>query len=157
VKTEILKQFPFDTSFPYAAMEDVELACRIEHLHGLKMKFAPEAVAYHFHPTTFNQACTRMIRVGESTAHFNAKWPGKITRNRSSETRAIKRMLISVPGILPAFRYLANVSLRIACPNRLMKFVLSWHFARGYWQCANESADGIALHPNRARSSRESN
>lgn len=138
VKTEILKQFPFDTSFPYAAMEDMELACRIERFHGLEIKFDPEAIAYHLHPTTFDQACGRMIRVGESTAHFNAKWPGKMPRIGGSELRALKRTLISAPGVLPILRRLGNVSLKFGCPNRLMKLVLGCHFKLGYWRYAEE-------------------
>jgi glycosyltransferase involved in cell wall biosynthesis len=131
VKTGLLKQYPFDETFPYAAMEDIELACRIEARHGLEIVFLPEAVAHHFHPITFAQACRRMIRVGESTACFDAMWPGKIPRKISRVKRALKNRVVR-SGALPLFVKLADLSLRVLCPNRLMQFVLGCHFAIGY-------------------------
>jgi hypothetical protein len=45
-------------------MEDCELGYRIEGLFGLALKFIPDALADHLHPTTFQQACDRAVRVG---------------------------------------------------------------------------------------------
>lgn len=159
LKTELLKRFPFDESFPHAAMEDVELACRIEELHGLEVKFAPAALAYHFHPVSFAQACRRMIRVGESTAHFYAKWPSKVPQHRRSVTRALKTVMISVPGTLPVFKELANASLKITCPNPLMKFVLGCYFTAGYRRSVKNrrAEDQSGLHYNEAKSNTEGN
>lgn len=42
----------YDTSFPVACAEDIELSYRMS-AQGWKMKFAPEAVVYHTHPDTF--------------------------------------------------------------------------------------------------------
>jgi hypothetical protein len=132
VKTEILRQFPFDESFPHAAMEDLELACRIEARRGLELVFLPEAVAYHLHPTTFAQACNRMVCVGESTAHFEKMWPEKLPKGGGSVKRALRKIVLSAPFTLPLWVRLANLSLHIACPNRLMTFVLRCYFESGY-------------------------
>jgi glycosyltransferase involved in cell wall biosynthesis len=132
VKTEILKRFPFDESFPYAAMEDIELACRIEAQYGLKIIFLPEALAYHFHPTTFMQACSRMVRIGESSAHFDKIWPGNIPRNHNPIKKALRNSVTLPPMALSLCTKLANWSLKLVCPNALMSFVLGCYFEMGY-------------------------
>jgi glycosyltransferase involved in cell wall biosynthesis len=132
VKTELLRQFPFDESFPNAAMEDMELACRIEENHGLDLVLLPEALAYHLHPTTFVQACQRMIRVGEATAHFDRIWPGKRPSNSNPVKRAAQNLLLANPWAIPISVKLGSWSLKLACPNYLVSYVLSCHFAMGY-------------------------
>jgi glycosyltransferase involved in cell wall biosynthesis len=75
VKTELLRRFPFNEVFPYAAMEDAELGYRIQKQFGLKMRFVPDAIAYHLHPTTFRQLCERKVRIGYSCRVFHELWP----------------------------------------------------------------------------------
>lgn len=132
LKTSLLREFPFDESFPYAAMEDIEAACRIEAHHGLKMFFLPDAVAHHLHPTTFSDACRRMEKVGESTAHFDRLWPGKLPRKRNPLAIRIGSVLKRMPPAMAVLKSIANQSVAISCPNRLMNFVLSYYFDRGY-------------------------
>jgi glycosyltransferase involved in cell wall biosynthesis len=132
LKTRVLKEFPFDESFPHAAMEDIELACRIESRRGLDMVFLPEALAEHFHPTTFVQACRRMIKVGESTAYFDQLWPGKRRVTRNFLKGPLQRILLAFPRTVPIWVKLADWSIKLVCPNSLMRYVLSCHFALGY-------------------------
>jgi GT2 family glycosyltransferase len=132
LKTSLLRAFPFDESFPYAAMEDIEAACRIEVEHGLDMFFLPDAIAHHLHPTSFLSACRRMEKVGESTAYFNELWPGKLPRKQNSLAARLGSMLTCVPMAMPIIERIANQSAKITCPNRLMNFVLSYYFDRGY-------------------------
>ncbi|WP_446745234.1 glycosyltransferase family 2 protein [Silvibacterium acidisoli] len=132
VKTSLLRQFPFDESFPYAAMEDIEVACRIEAEHGLEMVFLSDAIAYHLHPTSFLQACGRMEKVGESAAYFDELWPGKLPRQQSPLAVKLRKILVRTPQALPVFKAIADKSQTIACPNRLMTFLLSYYFDRGY-------------------------
>jgi glycosyltransferase involved in cell wall biosynthesis len=132
LKTEVLKEFPFDETFPYAAMEDMELACRIEARSGLELVFLPEALAHHLHPTTFTQACRRMVMVGESTAHFDRLWPGKRRTKRNILRRPLQGILLSHPNAMPTWVKMADWSLKLACPNALMRYVLGCHFAMGY-------------------------
>jgi len=42
----------YDTSFPVACAEDIELSYRISAL-GWKMRFVPQAIVYHTHPAQF--------------------------------------------------------------------------------------------------------
>jgi glycosyltransferase involved in cell wall biosynthesis len=132
LKTEILRKFPFDESFPYAAMEDIDLACQIEKNGGLDMVFLPNAMAKHVHPTTFVQACRRMMHCGESAAYFDQKWPGKRPLRETLLKRILQNILTANVGALPTFVRIADWSLRFSCPNYLMRYVLSCHFRIGY-------------------------
>jgi cellulose synthase/poly-beta-1,6-N-acetylglucosamine synthase-like glycosyltransferase len=44
----------YDTSFPLACAEDIELSYRMS-AWGWKMKFAPQAIVYHTHPDTISR------------------------------------------------------------------------------------------------------
>lgn len=132
VKTSLLRSFPFDESYPYAAMEDIDAACRVEAERGLEMVFLREAVAYHLHPMSFPAACWRMEKVGESTAYFNKRWPGKLPHSPNPRSVRLGKLLHDTPMAVPVIVSLASLSLRISCPNRLMLFVLRMYFQRGY-------------------------
>jgi hypothetical protein len=132
LKTQVLKDIPFDESFPYAAMEDMELACRIQARLGLSVKFLPEALAEHLHPTTFPQACGRMLKVGQSTAYFDRLWPGKRRSPHNFLRRQVQRILLAYPRAVPVWVKAATWSLKFACPNPLMRYVLGCHFVIGY-------------------------
>jgi len=60
-RTEVFLQFGgYDTSFPVACAEDVELSYRMAN-QGLKMVYVPGAVVYHQHPSSWG-------------AYFNKKY-----------------------------------------------------------------------------------
>lgn len=140
VKTSLLRQYPFDESFPFAAMEDIEVACRIEVEHGLEMVFLPDAIAYHLHPTSFLQACRRMEKVGQSTAYFHELWPDRLPRHPNRLAFRLCNMLTRTPRAMPVLERIANESLKFACPNRLMNFVLACHFEQGYTRHIRQKA-----------------
>jgi GT2 family glycosyltransferase len=139
VKTELLRRFPFKESFPYAAMEDCELGYRIEKQFGLTMKFIPEAIAEHLHPTTFGQACDRMIRVGYSCRLFDELWP---EQRQSSNwlKQTIKHIFINSPFLLKFLRRTADVCTRVFCPNPFMLWALACYQEIGY--CSQRDSDG---------------
>jgi glycosyltransferase involved in cell wall biosynthesis len=62
----------FDETFRAAAYEDTELAYRLDQA-GLEIHFAPQAVAYHHHPTDLQAACRRTQSIGRWSLHFEAK------------------------------------------------------------------------------------
>ncbi len=64
----------FDTTFPHAAWEDIELAYRLTRM-GMKMLYRPEAVARHHHDITFASFRRRQEKAGEAAAIFYAKHP----------------------------------------------------------------------------------
>ena len=68
----LLENGLFDEEFHAAAYEDTELAYRLSQ-SGLQIHFAPQAVAYHDHPTDFRSACRRMEEIGRWSLLFEAK------------------------------------------------------------------------------------
>ena len=53
-RDRFLEMAGYDTSFPLACAEDVELSYRMS-ARGWKMKFAPNAIVYHTHPDTLSK------------------------------------------------------------------------------------------------------
>lgn len=64
----------FDTTFPHAAWEDIELAYRLMR-RGMRMLYRPAAVARHHHDITFASFRRRQEKAGEAAAIFYAKHP----------------------------------------------------------------------------------
>ncbi|MEP6768870.1 MAG: glycosyltransferase [Acidobacteriota bacterium] len=64
----------FDTTFPHAAWEDIEIAYRLMR-RGMKIVYRPEAVARHHHDITFSSFRKRQEKAGESAAIFYSKHP----------------------------------------------------------------------------------
>ncbi|MBK5260309.1 MAG: hypothetical protein JJE51_11995, partial [Thermoanaerobaculia bacterium] len=65
---------PFDTTFPAAAWEDIELAYRLE-AKGLKIRYNAAAVTRHYHQMTVDSFARRQFTVGKSGAIFYRKHP----------------------------------------------------------------------------------
>ena len=64
----------FDTTFPHAAWEDIEVAYRLMK-RGMRMLYRPEAVARHHHDITFASFRRRQEKAGEAAAIFYRKHP----------------------------------------------------------------------------------
>jgi GT2 family glycosyltransferase len=64
----------FDTTFPHAAWEDIEVAYRMMRM-GLKILYRPAAVARHYHDITFASFPRRQEKAGEAAAIFYEKHP----------------------------------------------------------------------------------
>ena len=71
---ELLTAHPFDTTFPSAAWEDIELAYRLDHL-GLKIRYNAKAVTRHHHQMSVESFARRQYTVGRSGAIFYRKHP----------------------------------------------------------------------------------
>ena len=74
IDRQLLAEHPFDTTFPAAAWEDIELAYRLDHL-GLKIRYNAHAVTRHYHRTTIDSFARRQYTVGKSGAIFYRKHP----------------------------------------------------------------------------------
>jgi len=70
----LLTPQPFDTTFPSAAWEDIELAYRLD-AQGLKIHYNAKAVTRHYHPMTVDSFSRRQYTVGKSGAIFYQKHP----------------------------------------------------------------------------------
>jgi GT2 family glycosyltransferase len=64
----------FDTGFPHAAWEDIEISYRMLQ-RGLKIIYRPEAVARHHHEITFASFRRRQEKSGMAAAIFYEKHP----------------------------------------------------------------------------------
>jgi GT2 family glycosyltransferase len=65
----------FDTRFPYAAVEDVELGRRLEELGG-RLDYRPDLLVTHTHPIELDGSLERSRRVGRSAALLYELHPG---------------------------------------------------------------------------------
>ncbi len=74
IDRHLLAEHPFDTTFPAAAWEDIELAYRLDRL-GLKIRYNARAVTRHYHPMTVDSFAKRQYTVGRSGAIFFSKHP----------------------------------------------------------------------------------
>src|SRR3954452_11080156 len=74
IDRQLLVDHPFDTTFPSAAWEDIELAYRLNEL-GLKIRYNAKAVTRHHHPMTIDSFARRQYTVGKSGAIFYQKHP----------------------------------------------------------------------------------
>ena len=74
IDRQLLLEQPFDTSFPAAAWEDIELAYRLD-AKGLKIRYNAKAVTRHYHPMTIDSFARRQYTVGKSGAIFYKKHP----------------------------------------------------------------------------------
>jgi glycosyltransferase involved in cell wall biosynthesis len=70
----LLTESPFDTTFPAAAWEDIELAYRLDE-RGLKIRYNARAVTRHYHQMTIDSFAKRQYTVGKSGAIFYRKHP----------------------------------------------------------------------------------
>jgi len=107
----------FDTSFPHAAWEDIEVAYRLTR-QGMKILYRPEAVARHFHDITLASFRRRQEKSGEAAAIFFEKHPElgdflgvpqALTFSNGSGARERARLWwaslgerVRLPGVLPA-------------------------------------------------------
>jgi glycosyltransferase involved in cell wall biosynthesis len=74
IERQLLLEHPFDTTFPAAAWEDIELAYRLDKL-GLKICYNAKAVTRHYHPMSVDSFARRQYTVGKSGAIFYSKHP----------------------------------------------------------------------------------
>ena len=131
VKTELLRRFAFNEVFPYAAMEDVELAYRIKQCFGLEMRFLPDAVADHLHPTTFSQGCARMVRAGYSAGIFYDLWPEQRPPSGRGLRQDIMEVMARSPRLLQLLSHLAELFPERARPRSLTHYLVFSHFELG--------------------------
>src|ERR1051325_11351001 len=87
---ELLAAQPFDSGFPAAAWEDIELAYRLD-AQGLKIRYNAQAVTRHYHPMTIDSFARRQYTVGKSGAIFYRKHPelGHFLGVHELETRTL--------------------------------------------------------------------
>jgi len=125
----LLAAHPFDTTFPSAAWEDIELAYRLES-KGLKIRYNARAVTRHYHPMNVDSFARRQYTVGKSGAIFYRKHPelGHFLGVHELESRALAdarqlERLRRRARIGERFRFLAK--------NEVFEKLMREHYLRG--------------------------
>jgi glycosyltransferase involved in cell wall biosynthesis len=97
-RDRFIEEKGYDTSFPVACAEDVELSFRMS-ARGLAMKFVPEAVVYHAHPDTFWAYLKKKYKFAFWRVLAVRKNPNKALRD-SHTPQVMKLQLLFVPALL---------------------------------------------------------
>jgi glycosyltransferase involved in cell wall biosynthesis len=90
----------YDTSFPLACAEDIELSYRMS-ARGWKMTFAPLAVVYHSHPDTLSRYLKKKYKFAFWRVLAVGKNPGKAMKDTHTP-QLMKVQLLFFPALLVA-------------------------------------------------------
>ena len=133
----VLAAHPFDTTFPAAAWEDIELAYRLE-AKGLKIHYNARAVTRHYHPMDVDSFARRQYTVGKSGAIFFQKHPelGHFLGVYELQTRAL-----ADEKQLSSLRRKARLgeTLRLFARSKVFETLMREHYLRGL-------KDGLSIH-----------
>src|ERR1700733_15645683 len=99
-RDRFLEMNGYDTSFPVACAEDVELSYRMS-ARGWKMKFVPAAVVYHTHPNTLWQYLKKKYKFAFWRVLAVRKNPSKGVKD-SHTPQVMKLQLLFAPALLLA-------------------------------------------------------
>lgn len=87
----------YDTSFPVACAEDIELSYRMS-ARGWAMKFVPAAVVYHTHPDTLSRYLKKKFKFAFWRVLAVRKNPGKAFKD-SHTPQVMKLQLLFAPAL----------------------------------------------------------
>jgi GT2 family glycosyltransferase len=99
-RDRFLEMAGYDSSFPVACAEDVELSYRMS-AHGWKMKFAPAAIVYHTHPDTLARYLQKKYKFAFWRVLAVRKNPSKAVKD-SHTPQLMKLQLLFAPALLAA-------------------------------------------------------
>jgi GT2 family glycosyltransferase len=129
IDRELLASHPFDTTFPSAAWEDIELAYRLDAL-GLKIHYNAKAITRHHHPMSIDSFARRQYTVGKSGAIFYRKHPelGHFLGVHELTTRPVPK-----PARLQRLRHRARLGerFRFLAQNQVFETLMREHYLQG--------------------------
>jgi glycosyltransferase involved in cell wall biosynthesis len=129
IDRQLLAEHPFDTTFPAAAWEDIELAYRLDKL-GLKIHYNAKAVTRHYHPMSVDSFARRQYTVGKSGAIFYRKHPelGHFLGVHELETRTLadERALLGLHR-----RARLGEHFRVLARPKVFETLMREHYLRG--------------------------
>jgi glycosyltransferase involved in cell wall biosynthesis len=99
-RDRFLEMTGYDTSFPLACAEDIELSYRMS-ARGWKMKFAPKAIVYHTHPDTLARYLKKKYKFAFWRVLAVRKNPGKGIKDTHTP-QLMKLQLLFAPALLLA-------------------------------------------------------
>ena len=116
VRDRFLEMTGYDTSFPVACAEDVELSYRMS-ARGWKMVFALAAVVFHTHPGTLSQYLRKKYKFAFWRVLAVSKNPGKAVKD-SHTPQVMKLQLLLAPALI--FAVVFDLAVRPALPISLL-------------------------------------
>jgi|HubBroStandDraft_6_1064221.scaffolds.fasta_scaffold348481_1 glycosyltransferase involved in cell wall biosynthesis len=102
-RDRFLEMNGYDTSFPLACAEDVELSYRMS-ARGWTMKFIPTAIVYHSHPDTLWAYLKKKYKFAFWRVLAVRKNPSKVVKD-SHTPQLMKLQLLFAPALLLALTY----------------------------------------------------
>jgi cellulose synthase/poly-beta-1,6-N-acetylglucosamine synthase-like glycosyltransferase len=99
-RDRFLEMTGYDTSFPVACAEDIELSYRMS-ARGWKMKFVPAAIVYHTHPDTLSRYLKKKYKFAYWRMLAVRKNPGKGVKD-SHTPQIMKLQLLFAPVLVVA-------------------------------------------------------
>jgi glycosyltransferase involved in cell wall biosynthesis len=137
IDRQLLLEYPFDTTFPSAAWEDIEVAYRLER-RGLKIRYNAKAITRHYHRMNVDSFARRQYTVGKSGAIFYRKHPElghflgvhELESRRLADERQLARLRRRA-RLGERFRFLAS--------NDVFERLMREHYLRGL-------RDGLSVH-----------
>ena len=135
----------FDEDFPYAAYEDLELGYRLSR-KGLRIVYNRQAVGFHHHYTTIEDALARMVRVGVSRRIFERKVIGAQRRHQAAASGGLRGGLAELK--YSGLRILGRVLADRCIVRRLYAYLLDKAQSDGYERTIREES----VHDHRAES-----
>jgi GT2 family glycosyltransferase len=118
-RDRFLEMTGYDTSFPVACAEDIELSYRMS-ARGWKMTFAPAAIVYHTHPDTLSRYLKKKYKFAFWRVLAVRKNPSKAVRD-SHTPQLMKLQLLFAPALLVALAF--DLSVRPAVPASALVLV----------------------------------
>jgi GT2 family glycosyltransferase len=115
-RNRFLEMTGYDTSFPVACAEDIELSYRMS-ARGWKMKFASSAIVYHTHPDTLSRYLKKKYKFAFWRVLAVRKNPSKAVKD-SHTPQLMKLQLLFPPALLVAAAF--DLAVRPAVPASLV-------------------------------------
>ncbi len=103
----------YDTLFPVACAEDVELSYRMS-ARGWKMKFAPDAIVYHTHPETLSKYLKKKYKFAFLARSFAVRKNRSKAMKDSHTPQVMKVQLLFAPALVMAVAF--DLTLRPKVP-----------------------------------------
>jgi GT2 family glycosyltransferase len=137
IDRQLLGERPFDTTFPAAAWEDIELAYRLD-AEGLKIRYNAGAVTRHYHPMTIDSFARRQYIVGKSGAIFYRKHP-ELGHFLGVHELPLRRP--PTAGRLARLHHQARLGerFRLLARNQVFETLMREHYLRGLRDGLNEA------------------
>ena len=126
----------FDEGFQEYGWEDIELGHRLQRL-GMRLVFQREAIAHHYHPTSFGSFVQRQRKVGSSAWRFYQKHP---ELDSFLNARRVPRYSILTRLKMDTLSWLCSLTEAQTWPNlsRFYPDLMSYHYNLGILQARNE-------------------